>query len=195
MEHRAIIQGGMGVGVSNWRLARAVSLLGEIGVVSGTALSMVMARRLQDGDPDGSTRRALAHFPIAGVAGRVIQGHFTEGGRAPGEPYRLTAMPTLSPRADMTELTVAANFAEVYLAKEGHGGLVGINLLEKIQLPTLPTLFGAMLADVDYVLMGAGIPRTIPGVLDRLAKGETAELTLDVEGAVASEQFLNTFDP
>ena len=185
----------MGVGVSNWRLARAVSLLGEIGVVSGTALSMVMARRLQDGDPDGSTRRALAHFPIAGVAGRVIQAHFTEGGRAPGEPYRLTAMPTLSPRADMTELTVAANFAEVYLAKEGHSGLVGINLLEKIQLPTLPSLYGAMLAGVDYVLMGAGIPRSIPGVLDRLAAGEPAELKIDVAGAGPGDSFVSRLDP
>ncbi|HLP76379.1 MAG TPA: nitronate monooxygenase, partial [Candidatus Paceibacterota bacterium] len=84
---------------------------------------------------------------------------------------------------------------EVFLAKEGHAGVVGINLLEKIQLPTLPTLFGAMLAGVDYVLMGAGIPRTIPGVLDLLAKGEPVELSLDVEGATAGEQFRNTFDP
>jgi len=30
--------GGMGVGVSNWRLANAVSKLGQLGVVSGTAL-------------------------------------------------------------------------------------------------------------------------------------------------------------
>ena len=30
-------------------------------------------------------------------------------------------------------------------------------------------LYGAMLAGVDYVLMGAGIPRTIPGILDSLA--------------------------
>ena len=47
--------------------------------------------------------------------------------------------------------------------------LVGINFLEKIQFPTLPSIFGAMLAGVDYVLMGAGIPRAIPGVLDLLA--------------------------
>ena len=33
-----IIQGGMGAGVSNYRLAQAVSKLGELGVVSGTAL-------------------------------------------------------------------------------------------------------------------------------------------------------------
>jgi NAD(P)H-dependent flavin oxidoreductase YrpB (nitropropane dioxygenase family) len=84
---------------------------------------------------------------------------------------------------------------EVFLAKEGHRGLVGINFLEKIQLPTLPSLYGAMLAGVDYVLMGAGIPRAIPGAMDRLAKGEPAALKIDVEGAVVGEDFLSHFDP
>jgi nitronate monooxygenase len=37
-----IIQGGMGVGVSNWRLAQAVSKLGQLGVVSGTALDQLL---------------------------------------------------------------------------------------------------------------------------------------------------------
>ena len=59
-----IIQGGMGVGVSGWQLARAVSGMGQLGVVSGTAIDVVMARRLQSGDPDGDVRRALAHFPV-----------------------------------------------------------------------------------------------------------------------------------
>jgi len=48
-----IIQGGMGVAVSSWRLARAVSLQGQLGVVSGTAIDTVIARRLQMGDPGG----------------------------------------------------------------------------------------------------------------------------------------------
>ncbi len=67
--------------------------------------------------------------------------------------------------------------------------------MEKLQLPTLPALFGAMLAHVDYVLMGAGIPRSIPGILDRFAEGLGAELSLDVEGAASSEQFTVSFDP
>ena len=61
-----IIQGGMGVGVSNWRLANAVSSRGQLGVVSGTALDVVLARRLQDGDPGGHMRRALA-VPLAAL--------------------------------------------------------------------------------------------------------------------------------
>ncbi|MFX4805988.1 hypothetical protein ABTB42_20590, partial [Acinetobacter baumannii] len=75
-------------------------------------------------------------------------------------------MPSLDPGRPLLELTVVANFVEVWLAKQGHNSPIGINLLEKIQVPTVPSLFGAMLAGVDYVLMGAGIPRQIPGVLD-----------------------------
>ena len=46
---RPIIQGGMGAAVSSWRLAKAVSRRGQLGVVSGVALDLILARRLQDG--------------------------------------------------------------------------------------------------------------------------------------------------
>ncbi|MCX5764611.1 MAG: nitronate monooxygenase, partial [Gemmatimonadetes bacterium] len=59
-----IIQGGMGIAVSNWRLANAVSSRGQLGVVSGTAIDTVFVRRLQDGDIGGHMRRAMARFPI-----------------------------------------------------------------------------------------------------------------------------------
>ena len=36
-----IIQGGMGIAVSQWQLARAVAMQGELRVVSGTALGLV----------------------------------------------------------------------------------------------------------------------------------------------------------
>lgn len=190
-----IIQGGMGAAVSNWMLARAVAQAGQLGVVSGTALGPVLARRLQLGDPGGHMRRALAHFPVADAAARILEAYFIPEGKAANEPFKLTAMPTLLPGRGLEELIVAANFVEVFLAKEGHGNRVGINFLEKIQLPTLPSLFGAMLAGVDYVLMGAGIPRAIPGAMDRLANGEPAALKMDVEGAVAGEEFVSRFDP
>jgi NAD(P)H-dependent flavin oxidoreductase YrpB (nitropropane dioxygenase family) len=195
MKFPVIIQGGMGVAVSNWRLARAVSLLGELGVISGTMLAVILARRLQAGDPGGDMRRALEHFPIQGVAERVLADHYRPEGRATVSPFMLTPMTTLQPGLALTELTVAANFAEVYLAKEGHAGPVGINLLEKIQLATLPSLYGAMLANVDYVLMGAGIPRSIPGMLDSFAKGEAAQLKIDVTGALPGEEFYTKLDP
>jgi NAD(P)H-dependent flavin oxidoreductase YrpB (nitropropane dioxygenase family) len=190
-----IIQGGMGVAVSNWKLARSVSLLGELGVVSGTALGMILARRLQAGDLSGEMRRALEHLPIPGAAERILADHFVPGGMGGDRRFLMTPMPTMRSNPAMTELIIAGNFVEVFLAKEGHEGVVGINLLDKIQLPTLPSLFGAMLADVDYVLMGAGIPRSIPGTLDRLARGEPVELKIDVAGAMPGDDFCSRLDP
>ncbi len=65
-----IIQGGMGVGVSSWKLAQSVSRAGQLGVVSGVGLDV--------------------------------------------------------------------------------SGFVGINLLEKLQLSNLATLYGALLAGVNF---------------------------------------------
>lgn len=190
-----LIQGGMGAGVSGWRLAKAVSQLGQLGVVAGTALDAILVRRLQDGDPEGHFRRAIATFPDAGIAERVLGRYFIEGGKAAGEPYRLSPMHSLHPPKALLELTVLANYAEVWLAKEGHDGIVGINYLEKIQLPNPASLYGAMLAGVDAVLMGAGIPREIPGVLDALAEGRGASLRLTVVGEERGEEHHIEFDP
>lgn len=185
----------MGVGVSNWVLARAVSIAGQLGVVSGTALDVVLARRLQSGDPDGHVRRALDHFPFPEIARRVWDQYFVEGGVAPGQPYKPVPLITANPHPHILELHTLANFVEVFLAKAGHAGEVGINFLEKIQMPTLSSIFGAMLAGVDFILMGAGIPRAIPGILDHFARGEAVKLKLDVEGATPDQDFHTSFDP
>ncbi len=185
----------MGVAVSSWSLARAVSQAGQLGVVSGTALDVVLARELQVGDPGGHRRRALEAFPIPGVAERLLKRYFIPGGKTDDQPFKAKPMPNERPSRHLVELTVAANFVEVFLASEGHDGLVGINFLEKIQVPTLPCIYGAMLADVDYVLMGAGIPKFIPGILDRLAEGKPVELRLDVKGLDPDEVVKTHFDP
>ncbi|MGN6361282.1 MAG: nitronate monooxygenase [Thermomicrobiales bacterium] len=190
-----IIQGGMGAGVSNWPLASAVAQYGQLGVVSGTALDVIVARRLQDGDDGGHLRRALAHFPDPAMAQRVLDRYFQVAGRPALRAYKAKPMPTIQQHRAPVELTLVANFAEVWLAKEGHSGLVGINLLEKIQLPNLASLYGAMLAGVDYVLMGAGIPTEIPGALDRLARHEPAALRLHVAGAEPDDDYRVRFDP
>ncbi len=190
-----IIQGGMGVGVSRWQLARAVSSQGQLGVVSGTALDLTMARLLQLGDPGGHLRRALACFPLPGVAQRILDAYFIPGGKALQKPFKPLPMGSAEPPESLVELIVAANFAEVFLAREGHHGIVGINYLQKIQFPTLPALYGALLAGVDYVLMGAGIPMAVPGVIDRLARGENTRLRLDVEGQGPGEEFYSIFNP
>ncbi|HEX5831727.1 MAG TPA: nitronate monooxygenase, partial [Gemmatimonadaceae bacterium] len=151
--------------------------------------------RLQDGDVGGHMRRAMEHFPIPGVSERVLRRYFLPEGRAPGAPYRLLPMYRQAVSAARQQITMLANFVEVFLAKEGHGGQVGINLLTKVQLPNLASLYGAMLAGVDYVLMGAGIPREIPGVLDAFAEHQRASLRLDVEGLGPGEAEYTTLDP
>lgn len=181
-----VIQGGMGVAVSNWRLAREVSLTGQLGVVSGTALDAVFARRLQDGDYGGHMRRALDAFPVPEIAARVRNAFFKEQGRG-GAPYRPTPDISLTPTRMATELAVVANFAEVWLAKQGHTGQVGINVLEKVQMATPSALLGAMIAGVDFVLAGAGIPRQIPRLLTDYANGLRGHVDVDVDGGQPTE--------
>jgi nitronate monooxygenase len=182
-----IIQGGMGVGVSNWRLAQAVSKLGQLGVVSGTALDQVFVRRLADGDPEGHMRRAVDAFPFPEMARRIWQEFFVAGGKPAGAPYPATPMHQRREPRKLVELCIVANFVEVFLAREGHANPVGINFLEKVQLPHLASIYGAMLAGVGYVLMGAGIPLHIPGVLDAFADHRIAEYKLSVAGALSAE--------
>ena len=73
MSQPIIIQGGMGVAVSSWRLARAVAQLGQLGVVSGALLAVVFARLLQACDVDCHMLRAMDVFPIRVVAERVFE--------------------------------------------------------------------------------------------------------------------------
>lgn len=190
-----IIQGGMGAGVSSWRLARAVSEQGQLGVVSGTALETIFARRLQDGDLGGHLRRALESFPFPEIAERVWRMYFVPGGKPEEKPYKSLPMYGKTSPRGLVETCIVANFVEVFLAREGHDNPVGINYLEKVQLPHLPSIYGAMLAGVDYVLMGAGIPIKIPGVLDKFVSHEAATYPLYVCGAEEGDDNLMRFDP
>ena len=185
----------MGIAISGWRLANAVSRNNQLGVVSGTALDVVFAQRLQDGDDGGNLRRALAHFPVPAIAQEILKKHFNHHRSSGRHAVHSVPMFTMNPSVDLLKLTIAANFCEVFLAKEGHDGVVGINLLEKVQLPNLASLYGAMLAGVDYVLMGAGIPREIPGILDHLANHETTTMRIHVEGASPDDDYHATLDP
>jgi NAD(P)H-dependent flavin oxidoreductase YrpB (nitropropane dioxygenase family) len=92
---------------------------------------------------------------------------------------------TLEQKRDAQEILIAANFVEVWLAKEGHNGLIGINFLHKIQMTTAASVFGAMLAGVDYIIMGAGIPRELPKLIRSIAKLEVGSVPVDVIGGPA----------
>ncbi len=189
-----LIQGGMGVGVSSWRLAGAVARSGQLGVVSGTALDVVLARRLQDGDLDGSVRRALRSFPDPDFPREVMEKYYVRGGRDAGTPYAAIPRLAVDAKPISQQLAILGNFVEVWLAKEGHDGLVGVNYLEKAQMATPAAAYGAMLAGVDVVLMGAGIPRELPHLLDELAAHHAVDLPIDVAGAAAGEHTVH-LDP
>ncbi len=200
INHPRIIQGGMGIAVSDWVLARAVSVAGQLGVVSGTAINSVMIRRLQMGDIGGHTRRALAHYvtQYPGVEStelveKILQMYFVEGGIAKDIPFKRSPMFQIKSSDFLLRLTALSTYVEIYLAKEGHDGVVGLNLLEKVQTPNLACLYGALLAGVDYVIMGAGIPREIPGALDLLSQHQSASLKIHVVGS--TEDHLSYFHP
>ncbi len=190
-----IIQGGMGVGVSNWRLAQAVSKLGQLGVVSGTALDSLFVRRLADGDQGGHMRRGLDAFPFPEMAKRIWQEYFVPAGKPASAPYPNLPMHQKRAPRKLVELCMVSNFVEVFLAREGHKNPVGVNYLEKVQMPHLYSIYGAMLAGVGYVLMGAGIPLHIPGVLDAFAAQHAAEYKLQVTGASADVDMHMRLDP
>lgn len=192
----------MGVGVSNWRLARAVAVAGQrlgsrvLGVVSGTGLPVMLVDRLQAGDHD--VVRALKAFH-PGIAREIMDKYFVEGPSSANSRRKLPPKPEVlvtgneATKARMTKLAVAAAFVEIWLAKEGHSGPIGINLLEKVQLMHLPVLLGAMMAGVDYVLVGAGIPHQVPAVLANYAGNEPASYRMDVAGS--ANKHLLTLDP
>jgi nitronate monooxygenase len=185
----------MGAGVSSWPLARAVAAAHQAGVVSGTALDTILVRRLQAGDPGEHAQRAMAQFPDPAFAEAVVNKYYVAGGKAPTAPFASLPLLTAKLSPERSKLIALANFVEVFLAKEGHSGKVGINYLEKIQLPLLPSLYGALLAGVDAIFMGAGIPRYVPATLERLARHEDAEYPLSVAGAGAGDRFSLRFSP
>ena len=83
----------MGVTVSNWRLARSVAQLGQLGVISGTLLAVVFARRLQAGDIGGHMADAMVHFPLPTIAERIRENYFIPGGKAAEAPFKPVPMP------------------------------------------------------------------------------------------------------
>ncbi|OGR63906.1 MAG: hypothetical protein A2X31_10695 [Elusimicrobia bacterium GWB2_63_22] len=197
----SVISGGMGVRISWWVMSRIVSMMGGLGVVSGTGLEIIYPRLLQDGDPGGHVHRAFTELvrrqpALSGPVWEIFNKYYIEGGRAPGTPYkhvppcRLTRIENFKPGPDsfwelpreMQVLVLAANFAEVWLANEGHDKPVGINFLRKVERPLPWALYGAMLAGAAYVLVGAGSPDELPSMIEKLSRHEPAEMSLKVYG-------------
>ena len=186
---KKIIQGGMGVGVSGYKLARKVSSYGQLGVISATGVNITLARELQKGDLTEEFREALSHFPNQDIARKILGRFYIEGGKAPDKRYILNQFPSFEKinnaeftlrNKDLEDTLVAGAFAQVYLAKKDHNNPVGANFLNKIEWTQLPTLYGAMLAGVDVVLIGAGFPREIPEILIEFISGNIGKMSASV---------------
>ncbi len=182
----------MGIGVSSWQLARRVAQLGEIGVISGTAIDTVAVRELQDGDPH-DRRAALQAYPDQEIIDSMLDQFYIEGSKDPDAPYRLLPIHRFNPKVRSQRILSAATFSEVRLAKQGHNGPIGLNLLGKLKRYTLPCLYGAMLAGVDRVFIGAGIPTEEAKQIPKLAAGEPAQLRLDVDTSLAPDDVDSPF--
>lgn len=198
-----VILGGMGVGISDRKLCKAAALAGEklgekvLPFVSGTGLPFVMVDRLQSGDQD--TVRALRIFDLKFnlKIGEKIIAKYPQ--RPVGEKHLLAPRGEVlvtnrdGKKAEMEELAIASAFVEVYLAKEDHNNPIGINLLEKVQPMLLPTILGAIMAGVDHMEIGAGVPYEIPKVSDNFVNGKEASYKLDVTGL--KDGYMMTLDP
>ena len=182
-----VIQGGMGMGVSGNRLANSVASAGGLGVVSGVATDTLLARRLQDGDHSGDLRRAMATYPDQVFVAETVAKFFRPEGRS-GCAYRPVTRLDAGQRPAAARLVALGAYVEVWLAKEGHQGKVGINLLEKIQTYLPATLAGAMMAGVDVALVGAGIPAGLPKLIKALAAWEPVSYPIDVAGSESSHE-------
>jgi len=161
-----LIQAGMGIRVSSCTLANATSRLGALGVVSSVALRHIVIEEIREGREEVI---AIARtFPIRSYVDAILQ-------FAPGGPKHRRPAPLDDPdpvRGDLPKrLSVIAAYVEVMRAKQGHRGKVGINIMWKCALTVLPSIYGAMIAGVDALLCGAGVPMELPDIVNAIRTG------------------------
>jgi NAD(P)H-dependent flavin oxidoreductase YrpB (nitropropane dioxygenase family) len=183
--------GGMGVYNSTPTLVRKCSRANVAATVTIVGAECVLARILQIGDPGGDYRRALNAFPFPDVAEWILEKYFVEGGIDRTKNFRSVPPFSLHPNPHLQELTVAAAFAVVWLAKENNPYPIAVNCLEKMQLHLPYYMAGAMLAGVDFVTMGAGLPHRIPPLLQALSQGSTGRYPVFVHGGKEESVYLD----
>jgi NAD(P)H-dependent flavin oxidoreductase YrpB (nitropropane dioxygenase family) len=198
-----VIVGGMGVDISSVGLVSAVANHPSkrmSGSLSATGLADVYARLLQLGDPGGEVRRAFDAFKekvpaLADSVEKLFKQYFIEGGKEPGAMFRGPSIGGMTPPRDVQVLTIAATFAHIWRAKQAAPGRpIGVNFLRKIERVLLYGFYGAVLAEADWVVMGAGDPSAAPGILDALAKHEPVELPVQVATVPLGEHKIR-FEP
>jgi nitronate monooxygenase len=159
-----------------------------LGTLSGVALEKVMTRQLGQGGPTADAIvRSLKSFPFHGIAEEIIDRYYNN-------PHPNIPALTINPPNSLINLIVCANYAFVKMAKSCHCSPVSINYLEKIQMPHVYAIFGAMLAGVDFITMGAGIPNQIPGLVNAYLENQPGTYKIPVEGGDTNGHVMS-FDP
>lgn len=165
-----LIQAGMGVRISSAYLARSTARLGALGVISSVGLRHIVAEEIRAGDQEAI--EIARTFPIKRYVDELLE-------FAPGGPKHGCAVPMDHPNPTKGELpkrlSAICAYVEVMRAKLGHRGVVGINVMWKCSLTVLPSIYGAMLAGIDYLLCGAGVPMELPEIVRRIRAGEDME--------------------
>ena len=170
MEMPRLIQAGMGAHISSARLANITSRLGALGVVSGVGLRQLVITQIRMGDTDALD--IARKFPIPGYFDDLAA--FCPGGSRETRPIPMD-LPDREKGALAKRLSTICTYVEVMRAKRGHHGQVGINVMWKCALTTLPTIYGSMLAGVDALLCGAGVPMELPDIVRKIRSGEDLE--------------------
>ena len=107
-----IIQGGLGIHTSN-TIAKTVSMNGGLGTLTGACAEITFARILQNGDPGGHYRRALATFPFPEIASMVLDAYFIEGGKGKESVYKPVEPFGFHPSRLLIAMSVCANYCIV----------------------------------------------------------------------------------
>ena len=188
------------------------------GTISGIGLDVGYARLLELGDPGAHIRTALRAFDTrfdATLGENFISKYFIPGGKAPGAKFRHLPMQSvqaadgsaalppspqpgaiqLSVGTDVIERVILTAFAEVWLAKAGHAGRIFVNFLKKIELPLIFAMYGAMLAGVDGIVVGAGSPEGLPFITTQLAQHQPVNIDIPMLYRESGESFQISFDP
>lgn len=167
-----LFQAGMGAGVSRYWLSRKAARLGALGIVSSVGLRTIIVEAVRRGDKQVIAMAKT--FPFAQHRDELLSfasGGFRHRRAVPQDGYgdvgKLAA-----------RLTVISTFIEVSLAKKGHHGKIGINVMWKLSTSVLPTILGALLAGVDALICGAGVPMELEEIVDSIRAGKT-ELSFD----------------
>lgn len=165
-----LIQAGMGVRISGWKLAHETSRLGALGVVSSVGLRHIIIDEIRRGDEDALA--IASTFPVQKYVEELLK--FAPGGKKHKSPAPLDHPDPA--KGDLPKrLSAICAYIEVMRSRLGHRGKVGINVMWKCSFTVLPSIYGAMLAGVDALLCGAGVPMELPDIVKRIRAGENME--------------------